>query len=299
MTRVRPFLAIVLLRDDEFWKRSVWHRLGRFLLFFTYCYLGVILVLLALENWFLFPAAKAETDWFSPPDALTVEDVSLTSADGNTLHGWWAAPVGWKPEQGAVLYCHGNAGNLSHRGQSLLLWRDKFGKGVLIFDYPGYGKSTGKPSEKGCYLAGDAAYEWLVSVKAVNPANVVLFGNSLGGAIAIDLAVRKECRALALRASFTCFPDMAQKTFPWLPARWLVRNRLDNVGKIGSVQVPIFHAHGTADTLIPFSQGERLFAAAKDPKRFLPLVGHGHNAGVTPEYLEGLKAYLAEVAPKP
>src|SRR5262249_43741555 len=155
-----------------------------------------------------------------------------------------------------------NGNNLSGRGGNILRWKNALHRAVLIYDYPGYGRSTGKPTEAGCYAAADAAYDFLVEQQKVPPTEMILLGSSLGGAMAHDLAVRRDNRMLILINAFTSFPDMAQKTFPWLPARWLVRNRLDNLTKIKSCSSPIFITHGTADDLIPFSQGERLFAAA-------------------------------------
>jgi fermentation-respiration switch protein FrsA (DUF1100 family) len=268
--------------------------------FFAYVYLGVLIVLLFLENWFLFHPVKYAEDWMAPPAGAKVEDVYLTSADGTALHAWWLAPDGWTPAQGAVLYCHGNGGNLSYWGEGMRSWRDQLGCGVLIFDYPGYGRSAGKPSEAGCYASGAAAYDWLVEVRKVRGANIILVGESLGGGIATELATRRPFRALVLTKAFTSVPDMAQKTFPWLPARWLVRNRFDNLKKIATLSGPVFIAHGTADGLVPFSQGERLFRAAAEPKEFLPLRGQDHNDPPGPEFYQALRDFLARTgAPAP
>jgi fermentation-respiration switch protein FrsA (DUF1100 family) len=293
---LRRFRDVVLLkRSDPFWGRSRTRRVLRPVVFFGYCYLGVILLLLALENRFLFQPCTAARDWMPPPAKMPVEDVWLTSADGTSLHGWWTAPDGWEPNQGAVLYCHGNAGNLSHRGGNVRCWREQMGMAVLIFDYPGYGRSGGKPSEASCYAAGDAAYDWLTHEKKISGGRILLYGGSLGGAFATDLASRRPHRALVLVKAFTSFPDMAQKEFPWLPARWLVRNRLDNLTKIARCPGPVFIAHGTEDRLVPFSQGERLFAAAPEPKQFFSLVGQEHNDPCGPDFYEALRLFLDRV----
>jgi fermentation-respiration switch protein FrsA (DUF1100 family) len=260
----------------------------------TYCYVGILVVLLFFENWFLFKPYRADEHWADPPAGLTVEDVELRGANNTRLHAWWSKPEGWHPVHGALLYCHGNAGNLSHRGESLRRWHTVHGLAVLIFDYPGYGRSEGKPTEAGCYAAGDAAYTWLTTVAKVPADRVILYGGSLGGAIAIDLAARHPHRAVVLVSAFTSFPDMAQKTFPWLPARWLVRNRLDNLTKIATLKTPIFIAHGTADGLIPFSHGERLYQAAHEPKRFFPMPGTGHEQVPVEELHEAIRRFLAE-----
>jgi fermentation-respiration switch protein FrsA (DUF1100 family) len=297
-TNWRAALAVVALRHPGVWERSKGRRLARLGVFGLYVYVGVLAVLLALENSFLFVPAVHTQSWLPPPAGLAVEDVELSSADGTPLHGWWAAPPGWAPSQGALLYCHGNAGNLSGRGEALRRWQQRLRFAVLIFDYPGYGRSGGRPSEAGCYAAGDAAYAWLTGVRGVRPEDVILYGGSLGGAVATDLATRQPFRALVLVAAFTSFPDMAQKTFPWLPARWLVRNRLDNLRKIATVRGPVFVAHGTADALVPFSQGRRLFEAAPGPrKHFLAMPGHDHNQIQDPEFYVALGRFLAGLGP--
>jgi fermentation-respiration switch protein FrsA (DUF1100 family) len=256
-------------------------------------YIGIVLLLLAMEDWLLYHPSGAD-DWTLPPTGFSVDDVELSSADGTRLHTWWAAPEGWKPADGAMLFCHGNGGNLSCRGCVLEPWLNQMRQAVLMFDYPGFGRSGGAPSEAGCYAAGDAAYDWLAGVKHVPSRQILLYGGSLGSGIATDLAARRPCRALLLIAAFTSFPDMAQKQFPWIPGRWLVRNQFDNLVKIASCRVPIFIAHSPNDHLIPFTQGQRLFEAAPEPKRFCPMPGAQHNDLATPEVLTALQQFLNE-----
>jgi fermentation-respiration switch protein FrsA (DUF1100 family) len=201
-------------------------------------------------------------------------------------------PRDWRPDQGALLYCHGNAGNLSHRGEQLRRWRDLMRLAVLIFDYPGYGRSAGKPSEAGCYAAAAAAHDWLTGIKKVPGERIVLYGGSLGGAVAIQLAARRPHRALALVSAFASLADMARLRFPWLPARWLLRSRFDNVGTICTCCRPVFIAHGTADRVVPFAHGERLFAVANEPKEFFAMLGYDHNHTPPPEFYEKLRQFL-------
>jgi fermentation-respiration switch protein FrsA (DUF1100 family) len=294
--RVGNVLSVLALRRPEFWERSRWHRLGRLGLLFAYCYLGVLIVLLFLENRLLFRPDKADEWWANPPAGLVVRDVDLTSADGTALHAWWAEPADWRAERGALLFSHGNGGNLSMCGEVVKQQCDRLGQAVLIYDYPGYGRSAGKPTEEGCYAAGVAAHAWLTEYKGLRAEDVILYGDSMGGAIATELATRYPCRALVLVSTFTSFPDMAQKTVPFLPARWLVRNKLDNLGKIGSVKAPVFIAHGTADRMIPYSQGERLFNAAGEPKQFFPMPGLDHNDTKPASFYEAVGAFLEEHA---
>ncbi len=245
--------------------------------------------MLALENTLLYRPVRASEEWFEPPNRQ-VQDITLHSADGTRLHAWWCPRDG---ADGAVLYCHGNAGNLSYRGGAVTKWQEYLNFSVLIFDYPGYGKSAGKPSEAGCYAAADAAYDWLTHQAAVPPGRIVIYGGSLGGGVAVETARRHPHRALVLVSAFTSIPDMAQQLYPWLPARWLVRNRFDNLAKIGRCTRPVFIAHGDQDRLVPFAHGERLFAAANEPKAFWPLKGHDHNDPPGPDFYRALREFLA------
>jgi fermentation-respiration switch protein FrsA (DUF1100 family) len=247
-----------------------------------------------IVNRFLFRPVLHTHDWVEPPVGLPVEDVGLTGADGRRLHAWWTTPDGWHPSQGALLYCHGNAGNLSHRGEGVRRWRDLMGQAVLIFDYPGYGRSEGQPCETGCYASGDAAYDYLVAVQKVPPERILLYGGSLGAAVAIDLASRRPHRALVLVSGFTSLRDMARRLYPWLPIRWFLPSCFDNLAKIARCSGPVFIAHGTADHLVPFEQGERLFAAAREPKAFFPMAGYDHNHSPGPDFYVALREFLAQ-----
>ncbi|HTU21125.1 MAG TPA: alpha/beta hydrolase [Gemmataceae bacterium] len=290
-------LALVTLRQPAFWERSWKHRVARFAVYTAVCYVAVMAFLLLLEDRFLH--GRRVVQLIRPPSGIAVENVEMTSSRGERIHAWWTTPKDWQPEQGAVLFCHGNGGNLSYRGRALSHWIDELGQAVLLFDYPGYGRSSGEPSETSCYAAGDAAYDWLRQIQKVPPERLILYGGSLGGGVAIDLAHRRPHRALVLVASFTSFPDMAQVCFPWLPGRWLVRNRFDNLGKIAGCRGPVFIAHAPQDALIPFAQGQRLFAAASEPKQFFPLLNYRHNDLPTTDFYPALRAFLAECESTP
>jgi hypothetical protein len=258
-------------------------------------YLGVIVVLMLLENTLLYhPYDASPGNWVPPPAAQTVEDVWVETANGTRIHGWWFPCPG---ASGALLYAHGNAGNLSWRGQAAVALKEALGESVLLFDYPGYGKSGGSVSEAGCYAAADAMYDWLTATRKIPAKHVILFGKSLGGGIATDLAVRRPHRALVLVKSFTSIPDMAQRQFPFLPARWLVRNKFDNLEKIGRCRAPVMIANSDRDELIPLWMGERLLAAAPEPKQFFLLANAAHNDPLPPAFLAGLAEFLRETAP--
>jgi len=272
------------------WKRII----ARLLAFAVVAYLGAFIVLLSLERKFIFFPTTADEHWSPAPTKINAEDVNFTLTSGDTIHAWWCVPDGWKPERGAMLYLHGNAGNLSHRGESIRRFHQKLEIAVLIIDYPGYGKSTGKPDEESCYEAADLAYDWIVKDKQVPAEQVILYGGSLGGGVALELAHRREHRALILVATFTSIPDMAAHRMPWFPSRPFLRTRFDNLDKIGKCNKPIFMAHGTGDRVIPFEHGERLYEAANDPKRFLTLAGFDHNHTPPVDFYDELKRFLAD-----
>jgi fermentation-respiration switch protein FrsA (DUF1100 family) len=272
-------------------RRSWRRRIAGFALRVGTVYVGVIIVLLFLENALLYHPSR---DMEKPPDGVTVEDVWVTTPDGTRIHGWWFPFPG---ARGALLYCHGNAGNLSHRGVPALLLRQAVGESVLLFDYPGFGKSDGKPSEAGCYAAGEAMFDWLLQNKQIPPENIIIFGKSLGGGVATELATHRPHRALVLVKSFTSIPDMAQKQFPFLPARWLVTNRFDNLEKIGRCPRPVLVAHGDQDELIPFWMGKKLYEAANEPKRFVLFPGGGHNTPFPDAFYSELNEFLSKAAP--
>ena len=262
-------------------------------------YVGVIVVLSSLENWMLFKPMPASEDWVNPATCnLNVEDVSLQSADGTRLHAWWCPVESTSNSHvaGALLYCHGNAGNLSYRAYAIPSWHQFLHMPVLIFDYPGYGKSAGKPSEKGCYAAADAAYDWLTQIKGIPPDKILIYGGSLGGGVAVDLASRRPHRALILAKTFTSIPEVGQTFYPWLPVRWVMRNRFDNLAKIGKCTRPVFITHGTADNLVPFRLAKELYEAANEPKHFFILEGRDHNDAHPPEIFLEVRKFLESQA---
>ena len=166
-----------------------------------------------------------------------------------------------------------------------------------MFDYPGYGKSEGKPTEEGCYAAGEAAYEWLKASAKFPEERIILMGESLGGGTAIELATRHNHRALVLIYTFTSLPDAAKSHFPFIPTRQLMRTRFNNLEKIGRCHRPVFIAHGTSDDVVPFSHGQTLFAAANSPKEFLKIDGCGHHIPRGDMLSKSIAKFLEETAP--
>jgi uncharacterized protein len=285
-----------LARSASIWRRPRGRRVTRYIVLACLIYVASLVMLLAAEDWLLFPGTIVARNWSEPADSLNVRDLTLHSADGNRIHAWFSAPNDWKPQQGAILISHGNGNNLSSMSDCVDRWRERLGRAVLLYDYPGYGKSSGHPSEAGCYTAGEAALAWLTGDQRVPVSEIVLVGESLGGAVAVELATRHSIRLLVLHNAFTSFPDMAQARLPWYPSRYLVHNQMDNEAKIRRVDCPILITHGTADKTVPFHQGERLFAAAHEPKQFLPMEGQGHEPPNKDDFFEVVKQFLSTTA---
>lgn len=275
-----------MLRHLRWW-------LGRLLIIAVGTYIALLGLLMFFENSLVFSPTPANVYWLAPPSP-DVRDVTLTTAAGELIHSWWLPCPG---SHGALLYLHGNAGNLSSRGETILRLRDMLRLSVLIIDYPGFGKSPGTPSEEGCYRAAEAAYAWLTEEQQIAPGEIVLFGNSLGGGVATHLACGKDHRALVLVKTYTTLPDVGASIYPWLPVRLLMRNRFDSVGRIRHCRRPVFVAHGTTDELIPFELGQRLYEAANEPKEFLAMPNHGHNHALPREFYSALKAFLEKHPP--
>ena len=205
---------------------------------------------------------------------LDYRELELVTADGVRLHGWYV-PAG--DPAGAVLVSHGNAGSIEHR---LPLATEFHGMGlaVLLFDYRGYGRSEGSPTEQGLYLDAEAAYAFLTEEEAFPAERIVAYGESLGAAVAIELATRRPLAGLIAESGFTSLPDMGARLYPWLPVRWLSRFQFDSESKIGAVRAPVLVVHSPGDEIVPFSHAERLLAAASEPKSLLR-TGGSHNDG--------------------
>ena len=239
-----------------------------------------------------FPARELVAD----PSAIGIryEDVSLLTEDGLRLHGWF---VPARKPRAVLLFLHGNAGNISHRLDSLRIFHD-LEVDVLIFDYRGYGRSEGRPSEEGTYRDAVAAWRYLVEKRGVAPERIVLFGRSIGAAIAAALAVDRQPGALILESGFTSIPDLAAELYPWLPARRLARVRYDTRSRLPRVTAPVLIVHSRDDEIIAFTHAQALYAAAREPKSMLELRGT-HNSGFLESglsYVEGLGAFLRKHA---
>lgn len=257
--------------------------------------LGLVLVgalLRIFENRFIYFPPRFP-DGFAPPEnyGLRAEEVWITTQDGVRLNAWFVPAESAK----VILVFHGNAENIGH-GLGRLKVLSRLGVNLLALDYRGYGKSEGSPDESGVYRDADAAYRYAVEARRFRPQDVVVYGQSLGGAVAIDLAARHESGGLIVESSFTSAREMARRTFRIPFFEYLPKSRFDSVTKITRVRTPVLIVHGNRDTVIPFAMGEALYRAAPEPKTFLPVEGAGHDdvfiAGGAP-YVEALKKLVA------
>jgi fermentation-respiration switch protein FrsA (DUF1100 family) len=237
-----------------------------------------------LDESIIFQPSRFE-GWTAPPGA---EDVWIESTDGAVLHGWFAPAAN---PRAVVLFCHGNAGNVVSNLETLTLFRDRLNCTVLVFDYRGYGKSKGTPDEDGVLDDADSARRWLAKRCKVGPDDVVLAGHSLGGGVAVHLAARYGARGLVLWNTFSSLPDVAFNLVH-LPVGLLMRTKLDSRAKIGDYHGPLLQTHGDADQVIPYKLGRKLFDAANEPKRFVPIPGGGHNDPPSPQFVAALDEFL-------
>lgn len=213
---------------------------------------------------------------------LPVEDVYIPVGErGERINAWYFPVSDTAP---VILFCHGNAGNVSHRIDHVELF-EKLGVSSLVFDYRGFGKSDGRPTEPNVYEDAMTAYRWLVDVKHVDSRRIIIFGESIGGAVALRTATTVKCGGLVLESTITSARDMGALMFPYLPVGLLLRVQFDNAGLIEKVSVPLLVTHSRTDEIVPYDMGRRLFEAAHEPKQFVELEG-GHNDR---EYLTNLQ----------
>jgi len=255
----------------------LWKDMGILLLYLgivvAVAYIGFGLVLLFLQPRLLYRPVRDVS--FTPTDLdLDFEEITFISDDGVALNGWFVPA----PEARlTVLFCHGNGGNIMHRLDSINLLHG-LGLSCFVFDYRGYGKSEGKPTEAGTYRDARAAYDWLTQTRHVPTEQIVILGRSLGGSVAAHLAGRVQARGLVIECAFTSYPDIGARFYPFMPVRFFARYRYNTRAHLAQVHCPVLVMHSRDDELVPFEFGERLFQAANEPKQFVELLG-GHNDG--------------------
>jgi fermentation-respiration switch protein FrsA (DUF1100 family) len=249
------------------------------------CLLGGLLLL--FETRFIYFPSRG---YDATPSGLGLahEDVWLTTEDGVRIHGWYLPVPG---ARWVTLVSHGNAGNISHRLDRALLLQARLQSSVFLYDYRGYGASEGSPDEAGTYRDARAAYRYLAEVKQVKAAELVLFGESLGSAVSLELALARPAAALVLEAPFTSVRDVARTTI-FAPFAPFVRTRYESLARVSRLRMPLLVVQGDRDEIVPPAQGRRLFDAAPEPKRYFAIPGAGHND----TYLVGGEAYWRTIA---
>lgn len=245
-----------------------------------------------LNRWLVYHPSREML--VTPGDyGMSYEDVTLVASDGAKLHAWYVPAEG---AGGTVLFCHGNAGNVSNRAYTIGLIH-KLGMNLLIFDYRGYGRSDGVPSEEGTYLDAEAAWRHLVEDRGEKPGRIVLHGRSLGGAVAAHLAGSRSPAGLIVESSFSDITSLGAELYPWLPVRWLSRVKYSTAEYVRDARCPVLVIHSPEDGMIDIRHGRTIFEAAEEPKRFVEIRGV-HNSGYIDSfavYDPALKAFFEDV----
>ena len=234
-------------------------------------YLALATVLYFMQPKFLYSPIR---EVFSTPAELKrdFEDVVFESADGINLSGWYV-PV--DNPKFTLLFCHGNAGNIAHRLDSINIFHN-LGLSCFTFDYRGYGDSQGKPNEEGTYTDAMAAYKWLKEEKKIQAENIIIFGRSLGGTVAAQLAGKVKVGGLVVESAFTSYVDMGKEYYPYMPVRWFARFSYSTIDYIKNVHCPVMLIYSRNDEIVPYKFGLELYEAANEPKEFIEIFG-GHN----------------------
>lgn len=252
-------------------------------------YALILILFIVFQNRFIYLPGRTLDD--TPARlGMNFEAVTLSTDDGETLFGWW---IPAENERGVLLFCHGNAGTIADRLFSIRQFHH-LGLSVFIFDYRGYGRSTGKPSENGLYRDVEAAWAYVSTSRNIPASRIVIFGRSLGAAVASWIASSSHPGAVIIESAFTSVPDIAAELYPFLPARLLARSDFNNLERFAKLSTPKLIIHSVDDEIIPISHGRRLFKAAMEPKAFLQISG-GHNDGFylsEPQYTAGIKTFL-------
>lgn len=259
-------------------------------------YLVMLIYLYFVQKTLVFFPSK---DFIATPDqiGLKYEDLNFELDAENKIHAWYF-PNNHETitdSTKVVLFCHGNAGNISMRFPTIELFND-LNIPFMIFDYRGFGKSTGELSEKSTYEDARRCYQYLIEEKKYKPENIIIFGRSLGGAVATELAKNEKSAGLILESTFSSAKDAGARIFPIFPIRLLLKYNYDSKSKIDRINCPLLVIHSPADDIIPYDMGESLFQLAKEPKTFLKISGLHNERGYlrTPEYINTIKSFIAE-----
>lgn len=255
-------------------------------------YIVICLLMFLFQRYLIYFPDK--TVFFTPRHInLPYENIEYKTSDDISINGWF---IPADSSENTLLFCHGNAGNISHRLESIQIF-NRLKLDVFIFDYRGFGKSEGKPDEQGTYLDAKGAWDFLVKEKDVDPSRIIIFGRSLGSGIASWLARETEPAGLILESSYTSLPDLAAKIYPFFPVRWLSRYNYPTRENLDHIDCPVLFIHSRGDEIIPFDLGEQNFIAASDPKEFMEIQG-SHNDGFMVSgqyYMEGIANFIKNI----
>ncbi len=260
-------------------------------------YVGFGVLLFFVQGYLIFPGGSSV---HTTPDAYgwNYDDVYVTPEEGESTHGWYVETPAEESARGVILFSTGNAGTIADRMFSIRHFVD-LGFDVLIYDYGGFGHSSGRPSERRIYADVQAMWDYLTIERDIPPERIALFGRSLGSGASVELATREEPRAVILESAFLSIPAVARTIFPFFPTNLMVRHRFDNEAKIEALTMPKFFIHSPGDEIIPYEQGRALYDMAPEPKQFLEIEG-GHNDGFiisTRDYEAGLANFLHPLFP--
>ena len=260
-----------------------------------YIILGIVLLVIYvkyLEQRNLFFPFR-EINYTPQEIGLSYEDIYFTTEDNKKINGWF---IPFENAKYTILFFHGNAGNISHRLDKIKIFHD-LGLNVFIIDYRGYGNSEGKPSETGLYLDARASYGYLIDKRKVKSSSIILYGESLGGAVAFELATQVDVLAIITEETFSSVRDVAKNIYPFLPS-FFVSDKFNSVSRIGKLTIPKLIIHSKDDEMIPFKHAQKLYESAKDPKILVAISGSHNSAFLDSgkdyknhirEFIEGLK----------
>ena len=252
-------------------------------------YILALIMLMLLERSMVYPAPPRDAGSWDV-NQFGAEDVSFVSADGTKLHGWYFQ----HPEpKAAILFCHGNGEHIGFLGESMYALSQRLSASVFVFDYRGYGLSEGKPFERGVLEDGEAAQRWLAKRSGLQANEIVIYGRSLGGGVAVHLASSLGARTLVIERTFHSMVDIGADQFPWLPVRLVMKNRFPSEEKVKGYSGPLLQLHGDADALVPLESARRLFdACPSDQKTFVKISGMGHNDATPKKFIDAVAEAL-------
>lgn len=255
------------------------------------CYLLLLGGLWAVQERLMFGRSSKEIQELPDTRGWAYEDV-WCDVDGEKTHGWW---IPLEHARGTVLFSHGSGRNVSGYLDDVALFRE-LGMSVLLYDYGGYGQSTGEASEERCYADARAMWKYLVETRGIAPRQIILDGSSMGGGVTAQLATEVDAAAVILESTFTSVPETLSDTYPFVPAKWICHIQFRNVDKVGRIKCPVLILHSRQDTVIPFEHSQRLLEKVAAPKMFVEIRGahHGGKFDSRETYLQGLGTFVEE-----